>query len=154
VPNLPEGIVIRTKQGKLLSQQDIEAKRRQLREKICTLSGQKSEIKWEYCLLSGQISPQGQCDLLAMLSRGETLEIPDGEFFTVVDELGKQGWEMVEALVISDLGSQYPTRNLVPGWVYKLDAVLQQPTRSGVYAYESVREVNGLLYIFKRVLRS
>lgn len=111
-------------------------------------------VAWEYCFILTGISTSNSSSsgngIIIFVSDGETIDLGESDIGVALNELGKTGWELIEVFVSSDLQRQYPVKNLRPMWSYMLDAAFNQPPGDAIYAYESIREADGLFFILKR----
>lgn len=137
-----------------LERQKLELKKKDIERLHAFISSKANEtIKttWEYCfIITGLMTAEEEGGILMFLSDGDSVNLGKASLGVAFDNLGKTGWELIETVVTSDFERQYPTKNLRPQWSYMLDAVFNLPPREAIYAYETIRETDGLFFIFKR----
>jgi hypothetical protein len=110
---------------------------------------QQPDIVWEYCQLADVPKPgslEAQKALLYFPSGDSTVEIPPENVLDVIAELGAQGWEMIQIIVVKNV--QWPSTDTRSSLSYMIEGLLKQAPKGAAYAYESLGI--GLLYFFKR----
>jgi hypothetical protein len=109
-------------------------------------------ITWEYCQLADVPKPgtvEHENALLYFPSDDSTIFLPSANVLVAINELGAQGWEIVNVTVIRDL--RWPLVDTRSSLSYVLENALKLYPKGAAYAYESL--AIGLVYLFKRAKR-
>jgi hypothetical protein len=129
------------------AQEALENTRAQIRAKTQC----QPDMQWEYCQLMllppepGE-DTQGEDLIATFYSDHSTIHIPPDHFFEALDELGRQGWEMVHSRVVTSY--MVPRGDLRPWWSYAIESTFDLAPQGPAQVFQTVYV--GVAFLFKR----
>jgi hypothetical protein len=129
--------------------QELDRKREEFRAVLRARPKFYTGVTWEYCQLADVPWPdkaEHKYALLNFPSDDSTIEVPTELVLDTLSELGKQGWEMVQAIVVRD--ARWPAYDLRSRYSYLVESTFDLAPRGAEHVYESL--ATGWVYFFKR----